>query len=219
MNPDRSTVTSFKLSNSFLTKLEECVKKFDFKDNSSFIRESIQVGMDFLEGKENHMSSAEDAKKFLEKIEPRFNSLKRNEAILTIYKDLSKDEQEAIFYQMDLDRKNKIISERDLVEKKLHAFRCGYELEPKVGYRLTRSGNHEFYRPILPRDSEWDLMTQEQKISLLEEQRKKLSDFRLKSDNNSDFHNSIQRNIDEISKGLETDSELESQKERVLENE
>ena len=208
MNQDRNSQISLKIPVSLISKVEKCVKKYNFKDNSSFIRESIQVGLDFLEGKENYMKTPEDAKQFLENIEPQFNALKRDKAILTIYNNLTKEEQEAIFYQLDQERRKNIVNESELKKRKEIASDMGYEIEPKIGYVGNASINNDdgFFRPVRPDDKAWMMLTHDQKIVLLEEQRKKLAENQLK--NKERNYRKLEYNIAEISQGIEKESKL-----------
>ena len=211
MNQDRNSQISLKIPHSLISKVEECVEKFNFKGNSSFIRESIQVGIDFLNGKETFMKTPEDARKFLEKIEPQFNALKRNDAILTIYKDLTKEEQEAIYYQLDQQRRKTIVNELELKKRKEAAFRIGYEIEPKVGYigKSGYNGFDDFFRPVRPSDNDWGLLTQDQKKTLLEELENKLYEIQLKHKDSE--HQSLKQCIEEISQEIEKETKLENE--------
>ena len=204
---DRNIQTTVKISNSLLTKMDEVIKKFGFIDKSSFIRESIHVGIQFLEKKENYLKDPEKAKEFLESIEPRFNALKTKDAVLTIYKGLSENEQESIFYHIDQERKKKVLTKREEEKRKLHALRWGYELEPKVGFKQVNSNGHDLFAPILPDDPQWDDLTKNQKIVLLEKFSKNISNGKSKYPKNNFSYQ--ERQIEEIVKAIKEEDENE----------
>ncbi len=211
MIKDRNVPTSVKFPNSLLSKIDENVKKFHLKDNSTFIRESAQVMIDFLNCKENYLKTSENALEFLKKIEPQFTSQKTQDSILKVYAGLSDKEQEMIFYSLDLKRKEKIQSKKDIEKMEKIAVEYGYEVEAKVGY-IPKGGinNMRFWRPISPDDSEWDEMTNVQKECLLEEQKNKLAQNQSNELGTTSGTSMIMRNIKEISTGLEQELNVEN---------
>jgi Arc/MetJ-type ribon-helix-helix transcriptional regulator len=208
---ERTFPTSIKFSDTLLSKIDEYVEKFNFKDTSSMVRESLLILFDFLDLKENYLKNPENAYNFLKEIEPRLMSQKTQDAFVMAYQNLSKEEQEAIFYQIDQNRKESIIDRRESLKMKQTAILYGHEMEPKIGYvgeTYLKNFKKPFYRAVTPEETtEWELMTADQKITLLEDQRNKL--ITCKSIEHYP-HNIqyIERHIDEISKGIEDDSKF-----------
>ena len=196
-----------------LSKMEEYVKFFDFKDNSSFVRGSLTVFFDFLDLKENFLKTPESAQKFLEEIEPRLIAQKIQDAFLLIYQNLSKEEQEAIFYKIDQNRKESITDKREFIKMKQTAILHGYEIVSKVGYMgecYIGKFKKPFLRPVTPEaTNEWNLMTLDQKITLLEDQHNKLIECNT-IDHMPHHIQNIERNIAEITKGIKDDSKFEN---------
>jgi hypothetical protein len=136
---------------------------------------------------------------------------KIQDAFSLIYQNLSKEEQEAIFYQIDQDRKEPTIDRRESLKMKQTAILYGHEMESKVGYVIetyVKNYKKPLYRTVTPEETtEWELMTADQKITLLEDQRNKL--IICKSVEHHPHHiQYIERHIDEISKGIKEDSKF-----------
>jgi hypothetical protein len=195
-----------------ISNIEEYVERFNFKDNSSFIRGAVSVLFDFLDLKENYLKTPENAYAFLKEIEPQLIEHKIQDAFSLIYQNLSKEEQEAIFYRLDQNRRESVIDRRESLKMKQTAIRRGYEMEPKIGYVGESSIGYLkkfLYRPVIPEETkEWELMTTNQKITLLEDQRNKLIDCKSIEHSPHDIQ-IIERNIDKISKGIKEDSKFE----------
>lgn len=214
MKKSRSIVTSVKFSQEMISKIDEYVEKYGYADNSSLIRDAVNVIMDFLDVKENYLKTPENSHAFLKEIEPKLMSQKTHDAMVLVYQNLSKEEQEAFFYKIDKLRQTSIIDKREFLKLKHSAILWGYEMEPKVGYvGESYMGNFKrpLFRPVIPEEiKEWELMTHDQKITLLEDQRNKL--IECKSIKHAP-HNIqiIERNIDKISKGIEEDAKFEDE--------
>jgi len=213
LKTERNFVTSVKFSPTMISNIEEYVERFNFKDNSSFIRGAVSILFDFLDLKENYLKTPENAYAFLKKIEPQLTEHKIQDAFSLIYQNLSKEEQEVIFYRLDQNRRESAMDRRESLKMKQTAILYGHEMEPKVGYVIetyVKNYKKPLYRAVTPEETkEWELMTLDQKITLLEDQRNKL--IICKSVEHHPHHiQYIERHIDEISKGIKEDSKFEN---------
>ncbi len=215
MKRERNFVTSIKFSVTMLSDIEEHVKRFDFKDTSSFVRGAVSVLIDFLDLKENYLKTPENAFAFLKEIEPQLSDQKIQDAFSLIYPNLSKEQQEAIFYKLDQNRRESIMDKSEHVKMKQTAIHFGHEMDLKVGYVGKSYVGHykkPFFRAVTPNDTkEWELMTLNQKITLLEDQRNKLIECSKSIKHTPSHIQFIEHTIAKISKGIEEDSKFENE--------
>lgn len=179
-------VKSFRCSIPMQEEMEECVKKYDFDSETSFIHFAITSGKKFLEKADFFKNNPDEATKFLEEMKPQIGKLKEQSAVLTYIQNLPEDMQKGIFHSLDEARIQKAGDERITQRWKRYARPRGFELEKKIGYKELKvelgNNTRTLFRPILPLDEEWETMTQTQRDALYLELKKKSEELQERND-------------------------------------
>lgn len=174
-------VKSFRCTIPMGEEIEECVEKYGFENETSYIHFAITSGKKFLEKADFFKNNPDEATKFLEEMKPQIGKIKEQSAVLTYIQNLPEDMQNGIFHSLDEARIQKAGNELIIQRWKRYAEPRGFEIEKKIGFKekkcelggLTRI----LYRPILPLDEEWHTMTKEQHSALYLELKKKAEEL------------------------------------------
>jgi Arc/MetJ-type ribon-helix-helix transcriptional regulator len=172
-----------KFKNSFLDKIQECVKNNNYSDTSHFIRESCQLMMDFIDKQKYFKDNPKEALDYLNEQGLKLENKKMNEAVLEIYKNLEEEDKEKYFLGFALERKTRSENKLQNAKNKRMVMMRGGEFEPKVGYTKVETDGFVWFRPITPDDDNqyrryWSELTLENKQTLLAELRMKLSELK-----------------------------------------
>ncbi len=179
-------VKSFRCTILMGEEIEECVEKYGFENETSYIHFAITSGKKFLEKADFFKDNPDEATKFLEEMKPQIGKLKEQSAVLTYIQNLPEDMQNGIFHSLDEARIRKAGDELIIQRWKRYAEPRGFEIEKKIGYKEIKvelgNNTRTLFRPILPLDKEWETMTQNQRDALYLELKKKSEGLQERND-------------------------------------
>ena len=186
-------------------KISEYVKKHSYQNDSGFIRTAVELLMKYHDYQER-FNDPDERMKFAQEIDPIIQTEKKQECLESLLINSSDKELERFYFVISQERNKRIKNKVKNEKEKMNILRCGGELEPKVGYRLSVLNNTEYFSPITPDYDEWEYLSKEDKENLLLELKQKL-EYLESSEIGKSISPEIQfaflkRKIDDISKGI-----------------
>jgi hypothetical protein len=157
-------------------EINNVVKQAGFRDKTSFLKFTIELGLNYVNRGMKLQDDPKKAQEFLNEQLPKICHLNETEAFTTWYRHSPKEMRDAIFLKIDEERKKILRSEKKEKERGERNRICGFELEPKIGYWKGPNDRYVAYAPILPSDDEWEFLTEEQKNDLFKDQQQKLEE-------------------------------------------
>lgn len=192
-------------------KITEYVEKYSYENESEFIRSAVLLLMKYHDYKDK-FKDPEELMKFAQEIDPLIQTEKKQECMESLLINSSEEELERFYFVISKERHKRASDKNQSAKDKKLIIQEGGETEPKVGYRLSRFNNVEFYRPITPDENEWHDLSKEDKEVLLLDLEKKLMD--LESIKPKPYEHSgnerflyLRGKIEKISKGISDEKE------------
>lgn len=195
-----------------IEKMDELTEKYNFKNVSELIRESVFFFIKYLEHKEKY-KDPEEMRKFAEEFDPLIKAKKNEDKMKILIGGYTDEDLERFYFMCSQERKGRIKSKYQNTKDKEMILDRGGEIIPKIGYEQGCTNNIEFYRPITPDSKEWDYLSIEDKISLrieLEEKLIKRESIHQDPKDRSNPHRlfMLRKTIEDITKKISEEKEL-----------